>query len=317
MLCGALLASACAGTGAGSSPADAAAAHDVGVLEDSTQAAADVGDGAAPDAPASDAAGSDAAGSDAAGSDAAGSDAATADDSGPPRCVATPVADYCSDVPAMSIHPVIDGVVDCDLPLRTVTPVGWSGTDPIPAGISARYAIGWRPEGLYVFVEVTDATREPAGAMDDSFCGDAVELYVDSDAMYRAPPEYDDPGSRQFVVVAPANDTTPSTRGVVYRYPLMVGPWASTRFGAYPRAGGYTVEAIIGPTDLGMPTAGWTPAAGQRLGFDLAVNVGGPRGKAWCSARLGQYFLHLAPSPVRCDGRPYCDVLAFCTPQLR
>jgi hypothetical protein len=231
-----------------------------------------------------------------------------------------PTYDYCTQVPALAAGAVIDGVLDAGLATTYLTPK-WLGTT-VPDNVSARIAAAWRADRLYLYVDVTDPDRWPARPADAVFCGDAVELYVDSDGLYPSAPMYDDPGTVQLVVAAPVEDVTPAFRGAVYRKSTSAVPWASSRFGAYPRAGGYTVEAEIVAADLGL--ASWT--LGGQIGFDLAIDVSTPDGSpgndmpVLCSNggyRSSQYFLRIAaPSTACVDGGAYCNTAAFCTAAL-
>src|SRR5579859_2577375 len=76
-------------------------------------------------------------------------------------CVTSP-SDYCSAIPALAAPPVIDGVLDCGPALEAVTPAGWTGSSSLPAGNSAFVAASWRPDGLYVFIEVVTPAAIPA-----------------------------------------------------------------------------------------------------------------------------------------------------------
>ena len=64
------------------------------------------------------------------------------------RCVAT------LERPPLAT-PVIDGELDCGPAAVAITPVGWNGTTTLPSSHSARVAAAWRPNGIYVYVEVT------------------------------------------------------------------------------------------------------------------------------------------------------------------
>jgi hypothetical protein len=279
------------------------------------------GDGSSDAAQASDT--GSAADADAANPADAG-DPSDAGDAGPGCDVAT-VTDYCSELPPLAAPPQIDGVLDCGPPLLDVTPVGWtSNMSPIPAGFSARLAAAWRPDGVYFFLDVTDATRLPPSAGTDVWCGDGIELYVDDDGSYTAAPMYDAPGTIQVLALAPADDTSSvTTGGQRYRSPNggLVSAWSSPRYGAFPRPGGYTFEAFIMADDLDR--ASWTLAAGGAVGLDVSINVSTsadppPNGEmAECGLRLGQFFLRIAETPCGNSCLPFTNASAFCNPMLR
>jgi len=233
-----------------------------------------------------------------------------------------PAVDYCAQVPALGADPIDDGVLEPGLTAIPIVPL-WLGPGMVPAGVSARYAVGWRSDRLYIFVDVTDPDRWPAVAGEQPYCGDAVELFVDSDGMYPSVPMYDNPGTRQMVIVAPADDVDPVARAIIGHDGQTIGAWSGT-FHAYPRSGGYLVEAIVEAADLGL--ASWTLAGhvGVDVGVDVSTPDGGPgNGLSSCTTngglghRLGQFALQLTTPTGSCtNGDPYCDVRAFCNPIL-
>src|SRR6185436_15434844 len=97
--------------------------------------------------------------------------------------------------------------------LTAVTPTAWNGTAAMPAGHSTQLAVAHRPDGLYVYVEVHGQAPAPHPAADAIYCGDAIELYVDADGTLGAAGAYDDPGTMQMIVAAPASDAAPNPHG--------------------------------------------------------------------------------------------------------
>jgi hypothetical protein len=100
----------------------------------------------------------------------------------------------------------------------------------------------------------------------------------------------------------------------------LLGPWTSTLFRAFSRPGGYTVEAVVVASDLGL--ASWSLAG--HVGFDLSVDVSAPDGTfvgdpGPCNPRrrVGIFHLRVTGSQSCPDGGPYCDVRAFCNPALQ
>ncbi len=294
-----------AAAGAGGEPPP----RDGGVADDASTDAAQTPDTGSPD--------------DDAGSSPDAGDASDAGDAG--GCDLAAITNYCSELPPLAAAPVIDGVLDCGPPLLDVTPVGWtSTTSPLPAGVSARLAAAWRPDGVYFFVDVDDPTRLPRPASTGVWCGDGVELYVDDDGSYMAAPMYDAPGSIQALALAPADDTSNvSTGGERYRSPNggLVSAWSSPRYAAFPRPGGYTFEAFIMADDLDLAT--WTLASGGAVGLDVSINVSTsadppPASEtAECGLRLGQFFLRVAGPPCGPSCLPFSNAAAFCNPVLR
>ena len=235
-----------------------------------------------------------------------------------PPCNVTAVADYCASVPALPTVPVIDGNPDCSLPLAPMPELGWTG-GATAIDAHAEYGFAWRPDGLYLYVRVRDPSLVPADSTREVWQGDALEIYVDGDGAYAAPPAYDDPGTRQLVAGAPASATSTSAVGKVYAsgHPTVEGPWTSTRFRSFGRSDGYVVEAFIGAADLGL--ASLSLASGGKVGVDLSVDVSYPTDQGADAAgfgnRVGQYFLRLG-SVNGGNVLPPFDVRAFCTPSL-
>lgn len=232
---------------------------------------------------------------------------------------ALPSGNFCEQIPRLPSAPVIDGVMDPGVPLRRIVPVGWTGTTPIPADHEAAYAIGWLPDGLYFFVEVRDTTRLALPSSEFVHCGDAVELYVDSDGAFPTAPKYDVPGTIQFVIGAPANATDPMRRAQRWNNVTQLqGDWTSTRFVAVPTSAGYTVEAVVVAADLGLSK--WSLAAAATVALALAIDLSDPAfdaGGSGCPARLGQYFNRVASgSAGACGPEPFCSTNAFCTVPL-
>jgi hypothetical protein len=212
----------------------------------------------------------------------------------------------------LAAKPVLDGQVDCGLPLRELAPQGWTGAGGVPGGRSARWVAAWRPDGLYLFVEVTVPSRAPSGDPASPYCGDAVEFYVDSDGAYGNAPAYDAPGTIQVVVPAPRDAA--SSVASTWRGGAALGP-AKSDYRSVPLPNGYAVEAFVRAAELGLPS--WSPAAGGRVGLNLSIDLGGG-GDPACR-RLGQFSLRTAPSQLAGkDGcvHPWCNVSAFCRPSL-
>jgi hypothetical protein len=226
-----------------------------------------------------------------------------------PACGAAPVDDYCAAVPPLGDTPSIDGVLDCDLTLQAMPRTFWDGEGSAPpATHAARFAVAWHRDGLYVYVEVTDDYVDSARDSEPTYMGDAVELYVDADGQYDAPPAYDDPDTRQFVIAA-AEDGVPERRAEIYSDAQWIGNWGGSSYVAVPRTGGYAVEVFVGNADLGF--FDHTHAAGHRVGFDLAVNEA--RDRQGNQDYIGQYFLRIAGGS---QPWPWQNVSAFCVPEL-
>lgn len=235
----------------------------------------------------------------------------------------TPVMrDYCVTLPALPEAPVFDGVLDCGPALIELVPVGWHSSEAYAGDHPARYAAAWRPDGLYVYIEVDDTLVLPAPASEvEPWCGDGIELYVDADGVYMSAPDYDEPGAIQLLATAPARDSS-TALAVDARYHTRdpddrIADWEASRHVAVARANGYALEAFVTAADLDMDS--WSLSAGGRLGFDLAINVSvaDDSEQVECGYNLGQYYLRLSRTPCSSDNcRPYSNAAAFCTPVL-
>jgi hypothetical protein len=214
--------------------------------------------------------------------------------------------------------PVLDGVVDCGLVPRAFGAAGWYPTASVgmPSGMNTRFAAAWREDGIYVYFEVDDPSLYPAAIADGLlYCGDSAEIYLDADGMYANAPTYDSPGTRQFVARVPPQGSTVEHTGEIFNQQIRQAGWNAGSFGIWTRPGGYVLEAFITQADLAV---GGTFTANQHIGLDLGVNVSTADGSpAECGFRIGQFFLSNGSSTTSpCFGRPYCDVNAFCAPQL-
>jgi hypothetical protein len=261
-------------------------------------------------------------------------DATTRDDAGSLRdaglaansCALASNGDYCNVLPHLDQRPVIDGKLDCALPLHSVIPQGWTGLGPIPSDHKGtRAAIAWHEEGVYFYVEVSDSSHFPAAGNQDVWCGDAIEAYVDSDGQFPIAPAYDDPGAIQLISAIPANAAVQSVRGgASYRNGDLATkrPWSTSNHATYFRPDGYVFEAFVTAEDLDLP--GWSLRAGDQVGVDISADVSlsaaavaaGQVGD--CGTRAGQYFLRIAQQ--NCTGTtctPYLNIAGLCTPVLR
>lgn len=234
-----------------------------------------------------------------------------------PACTppAPPGLDDCNSLAAMPAAPVIDGILDCGVALWDMPQEGWTGTGSVPVGVKTQIGAAWRSDGLYLFVRVTGAGahRYPAPAGDGQWCGDAVELFVDSNGTYAHPPGYDVPGTMQFILEAPSDTMSTATVGEAFRNTSDEGPW-SGEFITVRTADGFDAEAFVQAADLGL--MGWTLAASHHVGLDVAVDLGAPTQMPASCPLLGQYEMQKIASDASCS-KPACNVDEFCNPLLQ
>jgi hypothetical protein len=204
---------------------------------------------------------------------------------------------------------------------------------PFPAGNSASVAAAWRPDGIYVFIAAATPAAFPADPTSPVYFGAGAEIFIDDDGMYASPPSYDNPGTVQVIATAPAApwvdggaDAAPDApgdaaleaaddgaidgaadaladasagtpndghRAVLYRNTMILGPWSSSQFGTFLTPDGFVFEGFFTAADLGLTA--WSLAAGQHVGFDVAVDVSFPTPTMTGGEghRAGQYFFHV------------------------
>lgn len=253
---------------------------------------------------------------DAALEDATVNDAALDGGDGGDDCTPSGATDYCSALPSLSSAPVIDGALDCGLQLMRMPSTGWNGASAPSEAHRTHFAFAHRPDGLYVFIEVRGRAPAPHPALDPIYCGDAIELYIDADGLLASDGSYDDPGTIQLVAAAPASLAAPNTHAELFVSGASRGAWLSTQHQLVWLEDGYVLEAFIAAADLGLES--WAPATA--IGIDVVIDVAGPAGDPdlRCGLQLGQYFWRISTlTPSGCDGEPWCDTRALCTPSLQ
>jgi hypothetical protein len=256
-----------------------------------------------------------------AGRDTASPEASANESGGPgdandanPACTppTPPTLDDCTGIVALPAPPVIDGVLDCGVPLWPMPLEGWIGPGAMPSTVQASLAIAWRTDGLYFFVSVTGLgpTRYPPPPGDPSWCGDAVELFVDDDGQYTNPPSYDDPGTIQLIADSPTDMATSTSSGEMFRDGNDLGPWTG-QFTVVRTSDGFDAEAFVVASDLGLTS--WSLAS--QVGMDVSFDIGDPANQTASCPRLGQFTIQVPVTDASCD-QAACNVYEFCTPQL-
>ncbi len=233
-------------------------------------------------------------------------------------CGTAPIAnDPCQSIPPLDHEPVIDGTLECGLGLFTMPMISWSGDAPIP-NVTTRVAFAYRPTGLYFYVQVDKGPGlyPPPHDLGLLYCGDAIELFVDSDGQLANGPAYDEPGTRQFLVAAPVDAQHPSTYGGL-RSPGPVTFWFTPAILAVARPDGWALEGMISARDMAVTS--WNLAAASHIGLDVAVDLGQPDpvDGGSCGRRLGQYVMREASIPTSSGRRgPAVNAFALCSTTL-
>lgn len=279
--------------------------------------------------PAGDAGRSDGAGAAWESADAGGGFAQTADADGVPGQDAAQAVDalvcpsfgppaFCEALPRLAAPPVIDGVPECGLTTVPITPMVWTGSGPAPDERTASYTAAWTDQGVYLYVRVFVADRMPSPTPTVFHCGDAVEMFLDSDAQFVSPPRYDEFGSRQFVFPAPERGQASTNKSWVWESGVSRTSYRGA-FATIATDDGYAVEALFNASDLNLND--WTLRQGSRVAFDVAIDLYGPSDSGGCTRR-GQFALRGSPTPLYSELNsgdcvlPWCNVLAFCQPML-
>ncbi|HTU57501.1 MAG TPA: hypothetical protein VMF89_03690 [Polyangiales bacterium] len=222
-----------------------------------------------------------------------------------PACVVASELSPCDALPRLAAAPQLDGVLECGLQLHPLA----LPSMPLTAAVS--YAAAWSDAGFYVYIEVHAPPSPTRSALEPLYCGDAVEVFVDSDGLAGTDGRYNAPGTMQFVIGAPEGTDMITGR---YLAGEPQGPWISDKLSVAQLDDGYAVETLVVGSDLGLWE--WRPSG--QMGFNLAVNFAGagePRG-APCTTGVGQSVLRVAAPQLACDGRPWCDTRSFCWPLL-
>jgi hypothetical protein len=224
-----------------------------------------------------------------------------------------PTLDDCTGIVALPAPPVIDGVLDCGVPLWPMPLQGWTGSSAIPSTVQANLGIAWRTDGLYFFVSVTGLgpTRYPSPVL-NPWCGDAVEFFVDDDGQYTNPPLYDNPGTIQLIAESPSSTATSTSSGHMYRDGNDLGSWTG-QFTVVRTSDGFDGEAFVVASDLGLSS--WTLAQQGQVGMEVSVDIGDPANQTASCPRLGQFTIQLPVADASCP-KAACNVYEFCTPRL-
>ena len=230
-----------------------------------------------------------------------------------------PGVNSCMEIPYLPAAPQIDGELDPGVGLFDV-PVGvWRADTPddtpdLPAGNSARLAVAWRPDGIYVFVEVLDPFLLPDdGSGDGPWQGDGIEIYLDDDAQYTFAPSYDDPGTVQFICGAPTDQDSSVDWCARYAWDMSTVALApqSAFVRSFATPDGYVFEGFFQGNALGLTD--WTLNEADEIGFNFGHNVSTTGSATDQGFREGQYFLE---DDGTLENRPFVSTNGFCTTRL-
>jgi hypothetical protein len=236
-------------------------------------------------------------------------------------CAATEAPSGCDALLPLESPPVLDGVLDCPAAFDP-TPLLWAfQAARRPPEVSARWAWAYRPDGVYVFAEVTKPALQVSPSVLAPWCGDAVHVYVDSDGVTADPARYDAVGTRQFICMAPAAGEVERSQCLYFSASSAVpmtrsSPLDGGRMRTFRTDGGYRFEGFLGADELGLSQ--WSLAAGQRVGVQMSISIGGASGPdPACPGRLGEFFLRFGgDGGATSDNTPQNVSGAFCYPRL-
>ncbi len=235
-------------------------------------------------------------------------------------CATGSPVDYCSTIPALAAAPVIDGVLDCGPALVSMAPMGWNGPLQLPSGNSASIAAAWRPEGLYVFIQVVTPAVIPAAPGGPPFYGSAAEVFgghaVDPDYA-RVPHPGRDPAGRSRAVALGAFLADENRRELCER--SRPGALGLPVRHVHDADGAFVLEASSSSRGIWGCRRGRSRSGNAAIGLASTwrstcrtprrATAGGVDGHQ----RRGQYFLKIGQPPI---GLPFTDPRSFCAPTL-
>lgn len=227
----------------------------------------------------------------------------------PPATNASP----CDEVPALATTPLLNGTVACGLMASELRPVGWTASGSPPVQVT--WAAGHTGDALYVHVNVVAARVTSFDTPTRFHCGDAVEVFVDADGTFPMRPGYDDPGTVQIVIPAPAAGQAQRSDAWAWRNGTELGAFRGA-VTATRTPTGYAVDVLVAARDVGLAT--WSLKKDAKVGLDVAIDVSVPEGSKPADPtcpRAGQFSAKVASSGACRE--PWCSVDAFCTPRLR
>lgn len=236
-------------------------------------------------------------------------------------CAQTSTQSACDALAPLVAAPLLDGELDCPAAFDTA-PLSWAfEAARRPPDVSARWAWAYRPDGLYVFVEVTNPALVASPSALAPWCGDAVHVYVDSDGVTADPAGYDALGTRQFICMAPSPGVPQQSQCLFFAASSAgastpSSPLDAGRLITFRTDGGYRLEGFLTAADLGLSQ--WSLRAGERVGVQVSVSIGGASGPdPACPGRLGEFFLRFGgDGGVDSANVPQNLSGAFCYPRL-
>jgi hypothetical protein len=248
-------------------------------------------------------------------------------DTGPQTC-STATEAPCTSIPKLTGSVSLDGKGDdfCGVPsfhlnAEAVKASGkvnaYNATPPEDATVK----VAWTSDGLAVFVDVMDASvqtvnmKDPSHAIDRSYQGDSVELFISSNNNVTGQPGAD---SNTLHVIIPAEGPAVSVKttnnsGASTGVPTA---WSASQYKQTKTTTGYAIEAVL-------PWPGGNPEAGAQVRFDIGLNSADSNFGGVDDMRDGQLLYYVGQvSNTSCqasnDGTvPYCDDRTWCTTTLQ
>jgi hypothetical protein len=226
----------------------------------------------------------------------------------------------CATLPRFTApEQIIDGIGDefADIPPVTfkVSEAPWVKPLPppnLPEVVTFRAA--WSPIALHVHVHVEDPSIFINLDWTRIWDGDSVEFMYANSTTFSGRFDSTRDGGALHVGIAPPGGIF-ADRGVIYIDPAGASyrsKLSCKLFAARLVDGGYEVEVVL-PWDLNTKT----PAAGDFVGFQLAVNVQDvPKDASATYARQLTANLPMMPVDSPGCGEVYCDDRTWCRPML-
>ena len=251
-------------------------------------------------------------------------------DSGPPSDDApgtctTATVNPCASIPQFSGPQTVDGTDTefCGIPsfvFGVANAQVNNNYNSIPDSqfeiVTARLA--WSSAGLHAFFDVADSSvetvnmKDPAQAIDKTYLGDSIELFITSSDTVTGLTGTD---SNSLHVIVPANGPAVAVKstnngGISAAHTAL----PAAQYSQMVTTTGYAIELLL-------PWPGSAPSAGTRVRFDLALNSADTICNGVDDMRDAQllYYLGTAGGATTCPGAAdaWCDDRTWCSTALQ